>query len=93
MKSRSALAATAVLVTALACAVPNSAVAVSKGHINSNVNYTYLYADSHGAERVGALYGCDNFTWDRTENGRYHSPDMGGSWISMDKAGPGWCGD
>lgn len=64
-----------------------------KAHVNSNVEFTWLYdsayGDSHGSTK---LFNCFNFTYDRTENGRYHADGLGG-WVSMDKAGPGWCFD
>jgi hypothetical protein len=62
-----------------------------KAHVNSNVEYTWLYdsayGDSHGTTK---LFRCFNFNYDYTENGRYHAYALNG-WISMDKAGSGWC--
>ena len=64
-----------------------------KAHVNSNVDYTWLYdsayGDSHGTTK---LFQCFNFYYDYTSNGRYHAYDLNG-FISMDKAGAGWCGD
>ena len=64
-----------------------------KAHVNSNVEYTWLYdsayGESHGTTK---LFRCFNFYYDYTENGRYHAYGLNG-WISMDKAGSGWCGD
>lgn len=64
-----------------------------KAHVNSNVDYTWLYdsdtGDSHGTTK---LFNCFNFYYDTTSNGRYHAYALNG-WISMDKAGAGWCGD
>lgn len=64
-----------------------------KAHVNSNIEFTWLYdsayGDAHGSTK---LFDCFNFTYDRTENGRYHADDLNG-WVSMSTAGPGWCFD
>ncbi|GAA3057044.1 hypothetical protein [Actinokineospora globicatena] len=63
----------------------------SQGHVNSNVDFTWLYigptGDSHYNVKLGA---CTNFWYDAVDNGRYHDISHGG-WVSTDKAGPGWC--
>ena len=64
-----------------------------KAHVNSNVEYTWLYdsayGDSHGSTK---LFNCFNFYYDYTENGRYHAYALNG-WVSMATAGSGWCFD
>jgi hypothetical protein len=64
-----------------------------KAHVNSNVEFTWLYKSAYGdAHHETKLFNCFNFYYDRTENGRYHAYALNG-WVSMDKAGPGWCFD
>jgi hypothetical protein len=64
-----------------------------KAHVNSNVDYTWLYDSAYGdAHGTTKLFNCFNFYYDYTENGRYHAYALNG-WISMDRAGSGWCGD
>jgi hypothetical protein len=97
----SVLAATAVPATASSAeartATPNqndrTVTAGIKAHVNSNVDYTWLYSsdtgDAHGQTK---LFNCFNFYYDYTSNGRYHAYALNG-WVSMDKAGAGWCFD
>jgi hypothetical protein len=64
-----------------------------KAHVNSNVEYTWLYDSAYGeAHGTTKLFNCFNFYYDYTENGRYHAYALNG-WVSMDKAGSGWCFD
>ena len=64
-----------------------------KAHVNSNVEYTWLYDSAYGdAHGQTKLFNCFNFMYDYTENGRYHAYALNG-WVSMATAGPGWCFD
>jgi hypothetical protein len=62
-----------------------------RAHVNSDVEYTWLYDSAYGdAHGTTKLFRCFNFTYDYTSNGRYHADGLNG-FISMDKAGSGWC--
>lgn len=64
-----------------------------KAHVNSDVDYTWLYDSAYGdAHGTVKFFRCFNFYYDYTSNGRYHAYALNG-FISMDKAGAGWCGD
>lgn len=64
-----------------------------KAHVNSDVEYTWLYDSAYGdAHGTTKLFRCFNFMYDYTSNGRYHAYALNG-FISMDRAGSGWCGD
>lgn len=79
--------------TAAAKQNEHAVTAAMKAHVNSDVDFTWLYdsayGDSHGTTK---LFRCFNFNYDYTSNGRYHAYALNG-FISMDKAGEGWCGD
>jgi hypothetical protein len=65
-------------------------------HVNSNVEFTWLYETPYGAEHHDVqLSWCYNFWSDRSENGRYHhvwtSDQPRDGWVSHDRAGPGHC--
>lgn len=61
-----------------------------KGHVNSN-DSTRLFVSDHGETYYNVLGPCTDFWYDAISNGRYHT-NLGG-WVSMAKAGPGWCHD
>lgn len=96
---RIAVAAVSVLAFALAAPAVGAAdtrptpLVDQKAHVNSNVDFTWLYASSTGDLHYNVqLPACLDFWYDRINNGRYFSPDLGG-WVSTAKAGPGWCHD
>lgn len=67
----------------------------SPGHVNSNVDGTWLYSSPYGTERIEWLERCRNFDYDAIINGRYRTTDVhfsgNNGFISTDKAGPGYC--
>ncbi|MGB3438337.1 MAG: hypothetical protein WBA97_06245 [Actinophytocola sp.] len=66
-------------------------VAGMMAHVNSDVEYTWLYDSAYGdAHGETKLFRCFNFLYDYTSNGRYHAYALNG-FISMDRAGSGWC--
>ena len=66
----------------------------AKAHVNSNINYTWLYDSPYGDAHGIALGPCVGFYYDTIVNGRYHAYGTGFTgWVSTARAGSGWCFD
>jgi hypothetical protein len=79
-----------------ASAAPAGAVQpmANKAHVNSNIDYTWLYDSPYGDAHSIALGPCVGFYYDRIVNGRYHAYGTGfEGWVSTARAGSGWCFD